>query len=721
VQELGKGPQRCRVLRTWREPDGMVVFEVQSISTGARMTIVESGAVSARAGSQPGSKLETMTTRIYHWSGANRPPGAPLPPANAVAIAPPATPASPTIVTPATPGQSSWPTANNTVMPLKPVPAATLTSDGKAQPAPVATAQVQIAQQSSSATFGSSSKPLDGDRPKVEPAQPTDWHRSWGKPVVSQTKPVPVTELPHADTTRPDPLADPMTYTSKQPAGEPVADATPAPRPVDTLPNVTQPAPTAAPKATVIAQQPKLAPVPTTPAPTMSAPVVKSSDPKLTPVPTNNSTPCTTSTPCSPCTPCVACCETPKRRFLFWTFDSCKECKQDNCVCQPAPCARAPCNSEPKPVVVAQPVEHKPTFVEKFQAGLAQSQTQRQARAETTVAQPVPPKELMTGSKSVVAAADGAPGAQMPMPVPIIMIPPVRNPQALRPAKPKAPPVQEAQPAIPRSEIENAFTEIEPAKGGRKSQAQPATESEDVNAFSTPPENIPDGELPRNMYRSMQQTLGVYPGPGYAPSGMGMYPYGFNPAVGYSSRPQMGMMPGAPMAMARPQMGMMPGAPMAMARPQMGMMPGAPMAMARPQMMMVPGPVYVSDTTDRPPVSEARAAERSTPEPNVDIPHLLTLLKSALYPSHREWAADNLAVLDGHKHPQVVEALLKAAKEDPAATVRTGCIRGLGTMHANNPAVLAALEHLKSDASPQVSQEANRVLAQLAGTKVSKQ
>src|SRR5206468_3092837 len=31
VQELGKKPQRCRVLKTWREADGMVAFEVQAI------------------------------------------------------------------------------------------------------------------------------------------------------------------------------------------------------------------------------------------------------------------------------------------------------------------------------------------------------------------------------------------------------------------------------------------------------------------------------------------------------------------------------------------------------------------------------------------------------------------------------------------------------------------------------------------------------------------
>ena len=82
VQELGKKAQRCRVLKTWREADGMVAFEVQVISSGERMTVVESGPMSERAGSRPGSPMQAMTTRIYHWGGGmTPPPGAPLPPA----------------------------------------------------------------------------------------------------------------------------------------------------------------------------------------------------------------------------------------------------------------------------------------------------------------------------------------------------------------------------------------------------------------------------------------------------------------------------------------------------------------------------------------------------------------------------------------------------------------------------------------------------------------
>jgi hypothetical protein len=474
---------------------------------------------------------------------------------------------------------------------------------------------------------------------------------------------VPITELPHADKTKPDPLTDPKNYT--QPGvPEKVAEAAPSPAPAFQLPS-----------ATKTAQAPTPKPVPT---PKLTADAVTGpAQPKLTPEP------CATTGPCSPCTPCVACQECTKRRFLFWTFDSCKACKNECVVCQPAAKCDAPCASTPATPVVSTPAQHNPTFAEKFQAGQTEAQARRDTRPKVVAVKPAAPsRELTKGAKSVVAAADGAPGASMPMPVPVIVIPPVRNQQAVRPAKPQMQVAQQTAPPIPRSEIENAFTEIEPVKGGKRSrsQAQPAVENEDVNAFYTPPENVPDGELTRNMYAWQYQAVGQYPGYGYAPSGMGMFPYGFNQAAAYGARPQM--------------------------------------AMARPPMVMVPGPVY-ADVPMQGPISEARAAQRPAKEPNVDVPHLLTLLKSALYPSHREWAADNLAVLDWHKHPQVVEALMKAAKEDPAATVRTGCIRGLGTMNVNNPAVVAMLEGLKSDTSPQVVQEANRVLTQFAANKTA--
>src|SRR5437016_4205988 len=85
------------------------------------------GAVTARAGTQPGSRMETMTTRIYHWSGATPPAGAPLPPASAVVHAVPATPPSPAGV-------------GNKNFVSRPTPAPASGTSAAAKPAPVGAA-----------------------------------------------------------------------------------------------------------------------------------------------------------------------------------------------------------------------------------------------------------------------------------------------------------------------------------------------------------------------------------------------------------------------------------------------------------------------------------------------------------------------------------------------------------------------------------------------------
>src|SRR3954470_13641311 len=42
VQELGRPPQRCKVLKTWQERDGGKAYQVQALDTGEMMTIAES-------------------------------------------------------------------------------------------------------------------------------------------------------------------------------------------------------------------------------------------------------------------------------------------------------------------------------------------------------------------------------------------------------------------------------------------------------------------------------------------------------------------------------------------------------------------------------------------------------------------------------------------------------------------------------------------------------
>src|SRR5579875_3095835 len=87
VTEEGKPPQRCKLLKTWREANGALAFQVQAVDTGELMTIVST---------QPGgeSNAREMTTRIFRWGRSNKPPaGAPLPPPTATVLnAPPLPP-----------------------------------------------------------------------------------------------------------------------------------------------------------------------------------------------------------------------------------------------------------------------------------------------------------------------------------------------------------------------------------------------------------------------------------------------------------------------------------------------------------------------------------------------------------------------------------------------------------------------------------------------------
>ena len=61
----------------------------------------------------------------------------------------------------------------------------------------------------------------------------------------------------------------------------------------------------------------------------------------------------------------------------------------------------------------------------------------------------------------------------------------------------------------------------------------------------------------------------------------------------------------------------------------------------------------------------------------INVQPALRVLKEALLPSQREAAADSLCKVDWKVCPQVVDALMSAAKEDPAATVRASCVRCL--------------------------------------------
>jgi hypothetical protein len=92
----------------------------------------------------------------------------------------------------------------------------------------------------------------------------------------------------------------------------------------------------------------------------------------------------------------------------------------------------------------------------------------------------------------------------------------------------------------------------------------------------------------------------------------------------------------------------------------------------------------------------------------------LAMLKNALYPSHREIAAMQLSAFSAQQYPHAVRALLTAAKDDPAATVRAACVNGLMKMQVQSPELVAVLHQLRGDADPRVHQEVEQALARLA-------
>jgi hypothetical protein len=92
---------------------------------------------------------------------------------------------------------------------------------------------------------------------------------------------------------------------------------------------------------------------------------------------------------------------------------------------------------------------------------------------------------------------------------------------------------------------------------------------------------------------------------------------------------------------------------------------------------------------------------------------LLLVLRSSLYPSQREWAADRLTGCDWRANPQMVEELAAAARSDAAPLVRVGCLRALAKLHCTGPAALAAAFDLRNDSDSRVRQEAEQTLAAL--------
>ena len=119
VQEPEKPNLKARVLATWLQADGSRAFQVQALTSGEMMTVVEVGPHTRTPGAN-GKFFQAVATRIYHWGGTVPPAGVPMPPEN-----------HPVVAFQPTPPVSSAPTGVQMVRPTV-EPARRLASNGSA-------------------------------------------------------------------------------------------------------------------------------------------------------------------------------------------------------------------------------------------------------------------------------------------------------------------------------------------------------------------------------------------------------------------------------------------------------------------------------------------------------------------------------------------------------------------------------------------------------------
>jgi hypothetical protein len=316
--------------------------------------------------------------------------------------------------------------------------------------------------------------------------------------------------------------------------------------------------------------------------------------------------------------------------------------------------------------------------------------------------------KMPLGVKSVLDAYGSTNG----LPVVYLPVPVVTTPQQVAPA---GAPTLAARPGPKAAEdYTNAFS-----MPGAGRQGQPTAAWR--NAFSGPEASmparpvapIPGSPVPVSQYQAPPGMMPYPPGyvmqqpaypPGYVmqqpayPPGYVMQQPAYPPAA--HSMPGIGAMPAAPAP---------PPVPSAAAvAPAVYHMPAAAAPVpAQP----VAAATHASPATESAGMSESRAAAPAvSPEA---VQHMASVLKTSLYPSQREWAADYLAGVSWRTHQEVVPALLTAAREDPAPTVRTACIRCLARMDVSANLVSSTLQGLQHDANADVRAAAEQALARL--------
>ncbi|MGH9677410.1 MAG: hypothetical protein ACRD36_09945, partial [Candidatus Acidiferrum sp.] len=117
-------------------------------------------------------------------------------------------------------------------------------------------------------------------------------------------------------------------------------------------------------------------------------------------------------------------------------------------------------------------------------------------------------------------------------------------------------------------------------------------------------------------------------------------------------------------------------------------------------------PTVVATSRPMPATMQAAGFHPSAAPETVAVTELLESLRTALYPSRRESAADRLSGYEWRAHPEIVMGLASAARHDPAPLVRIGCLHSLARMRAACDTAVQAAHALKNDSDARVRQEA---------------
>jgi hypothetical protein len=308
------------------------------------------------------------------------------------------------------------------------------------------------------------------------------------------------------------------------------------------------------------------------------------------------------------------------------------------------------------------------------------------------VAQPTPEKQefsMPPGAASVIAARNGLDG-------PIAYVP-VQTPVVPKPWRAPVPPDPKTPEAPQLNAYVNAFSMPAQPRGPDAPQV-----------YGPGPQAMPYGPMMANGYPpqgmmppyAMSNPYGMPPQAMMNPYGMpqGM-PYGYGYPVMQSGYPMMPMQQQPPQTMGpRQYQGPMPPNPVPNNAAAMGIQP---IAYAQPMM-----PYYQPGVM---PVSAFQPALAPTPQ----FAQFIDKLHDSPFPAEREQAVYQLTGFDWRAYPQIAAALVRGAAQDPAPTVRVGCVMTLMRMNVATQPVMGVLQNLRTDADPRVRDAAEQAIFRL--------